>query len=160
MRDLTSLSVEPVGPEDHVRGAGGKPLIIYAEFSCPDCAVAAERLRQSGALVCFRHFALASRSPRAVQLAIASEAAGRQGLFWDFHDSLFADQSRLDDPYLWQRCELLGVDIERFERDRRDEQLAHHVADAVTAAMRAGATGAPTFVVDGELQSELPAAPQ
>lgn len=84
MRDLSSLPVEPVGPTDHVRGDDTQPLIIYAEFSCPDCAIAAERLRASNASVCFRHFALAARSPRAVKLAIASEAAARQGLFGSF----------------------------------------------------------------------------
>ena len=158
MRDLTSLPVEPVGPDDHVRRGDGEPLIVYAEFSCPDCAVAAERLRESGASVCFRHFALAARSPRAVKLAIASEAAARQGFFWEFHDSLFADQGRLDDPHLWQRCELLGIDVDRFESDRRDLQLAERVAADATAAMRAGATGAPTFIVDGVPQSQFPSA--
>ena len=156
MRDLSSLPVEPVGPDDHLRSGDGEPLIIYAEFSCPECAIAAERLRESGASVCFRHFALAARSPRAVKLAIASEAAARQGLFWEFHDSLFADQGRLDDPHLWQRCELLGIDVDRFELDRRDQSLADKVASDATAAMRAGATGAPTFVVAGEMQSQLP----
>jgi len=156
MRDLSSLPVDPVGPNDHLRGSDPEPLIVYAEFSCPDCAVAAERLRTSGASVCFRHFALEARSPRAVKLAIASEAAARQGLFWEFHDSLFADQGRLDDPHLWQRCELLGIDLERFEADRRDPELAVLVADSGTAAMRAGVVGAPTFVVGGELRSDFP----
>jgi len=155
-RNLSSLPVDPVGPEDHLRGESGQPIIVYAEFSCPECAIAAERLRESGRQVCFRHFALAARSPRAVKLAIASEAVARQGLFWEFHDSLFADQGRLDDPHLWQRCELLGIDIGRFELDRRDQSLAEKVAADATAAMRAGATGAPSFVVAGELQSQFP----
>ena len=159
MRDLSSLPVDPVGPTDHVREGDGEPLIVYAEFSCPDCAVAAARLRERGDSVCFRHFAIAARSPRAVKLAIASEAAARQGLFWEFHDSLFADQGRLDDPHLWQRCELLGIDVDRFEADRRDPDLAEVVASSATAAMRAGATGAPTFVVGGELQAQFPSGP-
>jgi protein-disulfide isomerase len=160
MRDLSSLPVSPVGPSDHVRAGEGEPLIVYAEFSCPDCAVAAARLRENNASVCFRHFALAARSPRAVKLAIASEAAARQGMFWEFHDSLFADQGRLDDPHLWQRCELLGIDIDRFESDRRDPALAEIVAESATAAMRAGATGAPSFVVGGRIQTEFPAQPR
>ena len=156
MRDLSSLPVEPVDSSDHVRGAVGATLIVYAEFSCPDCAVAAERLREDDRSVCFRHFALASRSILAVKLAIASESAARQGKFWEFHDSMFADQGRLDDPHLWQRCELLGIDLDRFEADRRDPALAEKVAGQATAAMRAGATGAPTFVVSGALQHDFP----
>jgi 2-hydroxychromene-2-carboxylate isomerase len=80
-------------------------------------------------------------------------------MFWEFHDSLFVDQGRLDDPHLWQRCELLGVDIDRFEADRRDPALAEIVTESATAAMRAGATGAPSFVVGGRIQTEFPGQP-
>uniref|UniRef100_A0A6J5Z4F1 Unannotated protein n=1 Tax=freshwater metagenome TaxID=449393 RepID=A0A6J5Z4F1_9ZZZZ len=151
--------VDPIGPDDHIRGpADSGELIVYAEFSCPDCAVAAARIKESDLRVAFRHFALESRSPRAVKLAIASEAAGRQGLFWEFHDSLFGDQGHLDDPHLWQRCEMLGIDLDRFEADRRDPLLAERVARDGVDAMRAGATGAPSFVIDGVLANSLPAA--
>ena len=36
-------------------------------------------------------------------LAQAAEAAARQGAFWAFHDALYADQGRIDDPHLWAR---------------------------------------------------------
>ncbi len=157
MRDLSSSPIGSLGPADHRRGAEDRPLvIIYAEFSCPDCAIAAARLKAADAQVCFRHFALKSRSPRAVQLAIAAEAAACQGAFWQFHDSLFEDQGHQDDPHLWQRCRLLGLDLDRFEADRRDPLLAERVATDVNGALRAGASGAPSFAVDGLLLSELP----
>ncbi len=35
------------------------------------------------------------------------------------HDSLLEDQGHLDDPHLWERAERLGLDLERFEEDRR-----------------------------------------
>jgi hypothetical protein len=40
-----------------------------------------------------------------------------------FHDALFADQGRIDDPHLWTRCERLGLDVDRFETDRRRSWL-------------------------------------
>src|ERR1700733_629345 len=107
MGDLTSAPVPPVTDSDHVRGdAQDRELVVmYADFSCPRCAVAAIRLRDEDAAVVFRHFALKARHPRAVPLAHAAEAAALQGAFWPFHDSLFADQGRIDDPHLWDRCE-------------------------------------------------------
>ena len=60
-------------------------------------------------------------------LAHAAEAAARQGRFWDFHDSLMDDQARLEDPHLWDRCRALGIDLDRFEADRRDEAAAERV---------------------------------
>ena len=60
-------------------------------------------------------------------LAQAAEAAARQGAFWAFHDALYADQGRIDDPHLWAHCETLGLDLERFQADRRDPAIAERV---------------------------------
>ena len=78
--------------------------------------------------VAFRHLALRARHRRAVPLAQAAEAAARQGAFWPLHDALYADQGRLDDPHLWARCEPLGLDVERFDADRREPAAAERVA--------------------------------
>lgn len=157
MRDLTSAPVPPLGGDDHVRGPGGSPLVIvYADFTCPRCAVAAELLRDAPVRACFRHFALSARHRRAVPTALAAEAAARQGAFWPFHDGLYADQGRLDDPHLWALCERLRLDVERFEADRRDPALAARVQRDVTQALRAGAATTPTLAVDGELHHGTP----
>ena len=100
---------------------------------------------REGARVVFRHFALKAKHERAVALAQAAEAAARQGAFWAFHDALYADQGRLDDPHLWARCETLGLDLERFEADRRDPAIAERVRRDVRDALRAGATTTPTL---------------
>jgi protein-disulfide isomerase len=157
MTALTSAPVPPLGPDEHVRGAAHAPLVIlYADFTCTRCAQAAERLHEAPVRTCFRHLALGTRHRRAVPLAIAAEAAGRQAAFWAFHDSVFADQGRLDDPHLWQRCARLGLDVERFEADRRDPALAAHVTRDVRGALRAGAATTPAFVAAGELHHGVP----
>jgi protein-disulfide isomerase len=80
-----------------------------------------------------------------VALAQAAEAAARQGAFWALHDALYADQGRLDDPHLWAHCETLGLDLERFQADRRDPAIAERVRRDVRDALRAGATTTPTL---------------
>ena len=57
-------------------------------------------------------------------LACAAEAAALQDRFWEFHASLFEDPGHTDDPHLWDRVRTLGLDLERFERDRRAEAIA------------------------------------
>jgi protein-disulfide isomerase len=156
--DLTSAPVPPLRADDHVRGPAGAPLLfVYADFSCSHCALAAHRLQGLPVRVCFRHFALGSRHPRALPAAHAAEAAARQGAFWAFHDALYEDQGRLDDPHLWARCEVLGLDVDRFEADRRDPQLAERVTRDVREAMRAGAATTPVLVLpDGALRQGAP----
>ena len=149
--DLSSAPVPPLRDDDHVRGPHDAPLVLfYADFTCPRCALVAQKLRDAGDLrVAFRHLALRARHRRAVPLAQAAEAAARQGAFWALHDSLYADQGRLDDPHLWVRCDELGLDTERFEADRRDPVVAERVTRDVRDALRGGATSTPTLWADG-----------
>jgi protein-disulfide isomerase len=143
--DLTTAPVPVLRADEHVRG-DGELVVMYADFSCPRCAVAALRLGDEGARVAFRHFALRAKHPRSVALACAAEAAARQGAFWAFHDAIYADQGRIDDPHLWERCERLGLDIGRFEADRRGEDATDRVRRDTRDGMRAGVTGTPALM--------------
>jgi protein-disulfide isomerase len=148
MTDLRSAPVPPPAADDRVRGPQGAPVVLfYADFACPRCAVAHEQLRRAPVRVAFRHFALKAKHPRAVALAHAAEAAAAQGAFWPFADALYADQSRLEDPHLWARAEAVGLDLDRFERDRRGVEAADRVQRDVRDALRAGATATPTVWV-------------
>lgn len=152
MTDLRSAPVPPLRDDDHVRGAPGAPLVVvYGDFACPHCALAHRRLLERPVRRVFRHFALRAKHPRALPLAHAAEAASLQGAFWPFHDALYADQGRLDDPHLWARAQELGLDLDRFEADRRSPAVAERVARDVRDAMRAGIVATPTLVIDGEL---------
>ena len=111
MEDLRTAAAPPLGDDDHVRGdEAGALVIFYADFTCPRCALAHERLTAAGVRVAFRHMALRAKHPRTVPVACAAEAAAAQGCFWPFADALYADQGRLDDPHLWQRARQRAVE--------------------------------------------------
>lgn len=81
----------------------------------------------------------------------AAEAAGAQGRFWEMCDSLYADRGHVDDPHLWERAEGFGLDLDRFERERRSEPVAERVRRDFEGGLRAGVTGTPAAFVDGRL---------
>lgn len=121
----------------------GESLIVYADLGCPRCAAAwAEIAARPGRLV-FRHFPVASRHPRSPALHAAAEAAGVQGRFFEMVDSLYVDRGTVDDPHLWQRAERLGIDLERFEADRRSATVAARVRRDFESGIRAGVTSTP-----------------
>ncbi|HEX6665928.1 MAG TPA: DsbA family protein [Solirubrobacterales bacterium] len=117
--------------------------MVYADLGCPRCAAAWAELVARPAAIAFRHFPLASKHPRAPALHAAAEAAGRQGAFFEMVDSLYAERGRVDDPHLWERAERFGLDLERFERDRRAEDLAARVRRDLESGLRGGVTGTP-----------------
>ena len=91
--------------------------------------------------VVFRHFPVKSKHPRAWPAACAAEAAALQDRFWEMHDALYDDQGRLEDPHLWARAERLGLDVGRFDADRRSEGVVARVKRDFTGGVRAGVDG-------------------
>jgi protein-disulfide isomerase len=92
---------------------------------------------------------MAAKHPRAPALHAAAEAAGRQGAFWEFCDSLFADRGRVDDPHLWERAEAFGLDLDRFQDDRRSDEVTARVRRDFESGIRAGVAGTPAAFADG-----------
>jgi len=140
-----------------VRGpAGARLVIVYGDYECPFCAAVDVRLHGLELRVAFRHFPVRSSHPRAQAAACAAEAAARQDAFWPFHDALFADQGRLEDPHLWARAERLGLDLARFDADRRSDAVAERVRADFRGGIRAGVATTPTLFVDGERHAGRP----
>lgn len=131
-------------------------MIEYADFECPYCAQTHARLAEVSVLRVFRHFPVVSKHPRARVLAQAAEAAALQDRFWEFHDSLYEDQGRLDDPHLWARCEDFGLDLERFETDRRSDVVAERVERDFRSGIRAGVATTPTLFFGDGLHPGVP----
>ena len=128
-------------------------LVVYADFECPYCAALEARLADAARRVCFRHFPVRSKHPRAWPAAQAAEAAALQGAFWPMHDALFADQGRLEDPHLWARAEKLGLDVDRFHRDVRSDAVKQRVQRDFASGIRAGVAATPTlFLPDGTMR--------
>lgn len=146
---MTSSAVPPAGPDDHARGAGPE-VVLYADFACPLCAADWAVIKSLPLLLVFRHFPMAVKRPRSPFLHAAAEAAACQGAFWEFCDSLFAEASRVDDPHLWERVERLGLDLDRFEADRRAAGVADRIRRDFESGIRAGVTETPGAFVAGE----------
>jgi protein-disulfide isomerase len=151
--DLGSAPVPPLAGDDHVLGpdAGDPPrLIVYADYECPFCARLDARLAAAGARRAFRHFPGRSKHPRS--WAAAPEAAGLQGRFRAMHEALYADQARLEDPHLWARARDLGLDVARFDADRRSDAVIARVRRDFESGVRAGVVTTPTLFEDGAMR--------
>lgn len=153
--ELGSAPVPARGPDDHVRGDGGS-VTLYLDLACPHCAADWARIRELPLRLCVRHFPIASMRPRSPALHAATEAAaaqGGEGAFWGMWDSLLTDRAHHDDPHLWARAERLGLDLDRFEADRRSAAIAERVQRDFRSGIRAGVVGTPAGFIGGELIS-------
>jgi protein-disulfide isomerase len=155
MDELLSPSLEDL---DHVRGERGAPLelVMFGDFQCPFCLGAQSVLRRvrerlgDRLLFGFRHLPIPERHPLAPLAAEASEAAAAQGKFWEYHDALYPVQPKLSREVMLEVGRDLGLDAERMAAEMDDGAHRERITRDVTSAELSGATGTPTFFVNGK----------
>ena len=155
MSELLSPSLEEI---DHVRGEAGAPLelVMFGDFQCPFCLGAQKSLRRARErlgeelLFGFRHLPIPEKHPLAMEAAEASEAAAAQGRFWEYHDALFAAQPKLSRETMLEVGRELGLDAERIAAELDSGTHRERVARDRSSADASGATGTPTFFINGK----------
>jgi protein-disulfide isomerase len=155
---MTPALLEPIDETvDHIRGAAGGHLILeYGDYECPYSRQAYREIQQverqlsGGVRFAFRHFPLTQIHPHAADAATAAEAAALQGHFWDMHDLLFHRQKALEEDDLRGYATELGLDVERFDRDRAADPVLRRVARDMSSGIESGQVlGTPTLFIDG-----------
>jgi protein-disulfide isomerase len=145
-----------------IRGVASAPVTLeeFSDFQCPTCGALHSVLKQllakypSQLRIAFRHYPLRQIHRHAAEAALAAEAAGQQGKFWEMHDLLYEKQkewSEVPDALTLFRgyAQTLGLDAERFTRDMTGTASAMHVASDERLAQSLGITGTPTFYLNG-----------
>ncbi len=154
---MSTLKV-PVGPDDHVQGDENAEftLVEYGDYECPHCAHAdpiVKRLqRHLGKRLrfVFRNFPLSQIHPYAEPAAETAEFAASKGKFWEMHDHLFKDQSRLSLLLLEELAGDLRLSpAELLEALKRKDYEARVRAD-FSGGVRSGVNGTPTFFINGQ----------
>ena len=98
----------------------------------------------------FKNFPLRNHK-FAMQAAIAALAAEKQGKFWEFHDLLFKDYNHLNEQKIREIAQQLNLDMEKFEKDRKDPQIMAMINRDLSEGNQAGVRGTPTVFINGRL---------
>ncbi|MEY4744104.1 MAG: hypothetical protein RL272_49 [Candidatus Parcubacteria bacterium] len=131
-------------------------IVQFADFQCPyskeEATVFRTLMAKYGDRVrfVFRDYPLDAIHPDAMQAALASECAGEQGKFWNFHDKLFLNSPALTFADLTRYAEETGLDTKQFEKCLVDERYKSRVDADRAAAEGLGLTGTPSFFLNGQ----------
>ncbi len=154
---MDATLVPPLEEVDHIRGELGRPLelAMFGDFQCPFCLGAQSVLRRvherlgDRLVFAFRHLPIPERHPLAPLAAEASEAAAAQGKFWEYHDALFQVQPKLSRETMLEVASDLGLDADRMAAEIDSGAHRGRVERDLGSAERSGATGTPSFYVNG-----------
>jgi protein-disulfide isomerase len=147
----------PVSFDDHIRRTAPDTdvtLLLYGDYQSPECAQAHITVKEifehyeKRVLFVFRHFPLTALHPQAERAAQAAEAAGREGKFWDMHDTLF-EQERVDDGSLIAYARALDLNTDQFSEAIDLGLYKPRVERDIESAIESGVSTAPTFFVNG-----------
>ncbi len=82
----------------------------------------------------------------------AAIAAGMQGKFWEMHDEMVREPKLLAgkrDAVLPLAAKKIGLDVARWEADRRSPDVDRRIDADVTLGKSATVSGSPTIFVNG-----------
>ena len=167
-----------IADNDRILGSPTAPLTLYefSDFQCPFCrkffnetyTQLKKNYVDTGKLkIVYRHMPL-SFHPAARPAALAAECAGDQGKFWEFHDTIFQEQSKLNpkeltNPELYKTItfgeaeikgwasKIPGIDSNAFNECLAAGTHNDKVGANINQAMSIGINGTPTFVLNGKL---------
>jgi protein-disulfide isomerase len=100
---------------------------------------------------------LDSIHPQARQAAEAARCAGEQGKFWNYHDLLYANSTKLSLEDLKGYAGDLELNVESFRACYNSGKFKSTVQRDFTEGSQLGITGTPTFFINGrELSGAQP----
>lgn len=146
----------------HTRGKenANVKIVEYSDLQCPACGmyypVVKQLIKEFGDKIVFeyRHFPLKSRHKNAEPAALATEAAGLQGKFWEMHDLLFERQKEWSDKsgdgIFKEYAKEIGIDVPLFESDMMfNKDIKMKVENDYQNGISAGVNSTPTFFING-----------
>lgn len=140
-----------------VRGGVQAPVTIveFSDFQCPYCKQSEPTLKDllikyNGQVkLAWRDFPLREIHPLAQTAAEAARCAWEQGKFWEFHDALFADQSKLKEADLVASAKAIGLNDKSFRSCLASGKFKAKIEADLEDGRKVGVVGTPGFFING-----------
>jgi protein-disulfide isomerase len=139
----------------HAKGAERPKVTIveFADFDCPHCRVTApvldEFVKQHKDDVRLVYKYLPRNTLAGQNSAIAAQAAGQQGKFWEMHDALFAMDKITDEKIAEAAKKIPGLKMDQYDKDRADVAIQSEITQSRLEASRLGINATPAIFFNG-----------
>jgi len=138
-------------------------MVEFGYFQCPFCRASETSVKEVRAKygdkvrLVYMDFPLGIHA-HAMDAANAARCAGEQDKFWQYHDAMFADQSKLAPADLKASAAKLGLDAKKFDACLDKTKYQSQIQQDMAEGTKLGVTGTPTFFINGrEITGAQPA---
>jgi predicted DsbA family dithiol-disulfide isomerase len=133
----------------------------FADFQCPTCAVMHPKVNEIRSAfgdrvrIVFRNFPLTQTHPFAYDAALAAEAAGMQGKFWEMQNLIFNNQKTWANstnarPIFMEYAKTLGLNVEKFNDDMLGLPVKNRVDADLQRGRAVGVGSTPSFYINNK----------
>jgi protein-disulfide isomerase len=162
IRPDKALSDKNAAEAIHIRGNPDAPVTLeeFGDFQCPPCGSAAVFIDQlvkeyhPNLKLVFRNLPLPVHK-YAREAALAAEAAGLQGRYWEMHDVLYREQA------VWSKADnarelfdsyagMLGLNLNQFKKDVASEKARQRIESDQERADSLGVRSTPTVFINNQ----------
>ncbi len=152
-------SVPMRGPKD-----ADVTILLFEDFQCPFCRKLSGNIEvlleeTTDVRVGFLHFPMHGKCNDtglkknlhafACGAAIASVCAHDQGKFWEMHDVMFRNSTRLRNKHIFKYAKKVGLDIDAFKACARAPETLEKVKADARLGKAAGVSGTPALFING-----------
>ena len=152
------LNFDPVQAPILGKASAPVKVIEFADLTCSHCRELAPQLRKmyeadpERIAIGYRHYFVGGEASAAMIAARAATAAFRQGKFWEYAEQLFEAQGRgMSEGTYVEIARNVGLDITRFEEDRRGGEVLALIQRDLEEAKRLSVSRTPTVYINGVL---------
>lgn len=129
-------------------------LVEFSDFQCPACKLFSgivsdlSKKYPDKLLIAYRYFPLDSH-PQSVPSALAAEAAGKQGKFWEMEQLLFENQINFAPALYASLAAQLKLDMDMYTTTVNDPKTKELIASDLAYGNTIGINATPTFFLNG-----------
>ncbi|OGY23524.1 MAG: hypothetical protein A2172_04825 [Candidatus Woykebacteria bacterium RBG_13_40_15] len=130
-------------------------IVEFSDFQCSHCArvysvisQVLDSYEESQVRFVFRNFPLGGNQ-YSIDAAVAAEAAGKQGKYWDYCGLIYENQTKLDRESLISYAKELDLNIDEFEKAMESKTSKDAVLMDVSDGEKLGVAATPTFFING-----------
>ena len=126
----------------------------FSDFQCPFCKRVEPTVKEilqkypNDVAIVFINQPLPFHE-HAMEAAQAFQAAHRQGKAWPMHDKMYDNNTALERANLEKYAQDIGLNVSKFKKDMDDPKIKEEIAEHQKLATSVGATGTPTFFING-----------
>ena len=157
------VNASPGAMPPNFKGAAESPVVLeeFADFQCPACAGLHPKMNEIAGIYgsrikfIYRNFPLPMHN-KAYDAAVAAEAAGMQGKFWDMQNLLFQNQNNWinasDHRKIFEDyANNLALDVEKFKTDMASANAKKRVDADLQRGRSLGVSQTPSVYINGRL---------